>query len=180
MVLKRIPIPDIVTKLVKYDPETGVLSRKTTREVKFSQSTEHVYHKRISPGGYISIWIKGTTYYGHRIAWFLMTGEQPPVDIDHRDRDKGNNKWSNLRAATRADNIVNRRHKVRDLPVGVDRTADGQYRSRISRNGTRYVLGSTFKNPDDAHAAYLLKAVVLHGEFSSVLAGLVSKPEGVE
>ena len=37
----------------------------------------------------------------HHLVWLLKTGELPSLSIDHRDRDPGNNQYSNLRLATR-------------------------------------------------------------------------------
>jgi HNH endonuclease/AP2 domain len=43
----------------------------------------------------------------HRLVWFLHYGEFPTLDLDHIDRDKGNNHISNLREATKSENLRN-------------------------------------------------------------------------
>ena len=43
----------------------------------------------------------------HQLAWLLVTGEYAD-EIDHKDRDKQNNKWDNLRKATPTLNNNNR------------------------------------------------------------------------
>ncbi|MDR8091104.1 HNH endonuclease [Burkholderia gladioli] len=45
----------------------------------------------------------------HRVIWKLVTGDDPgDALIDHRDCDGYNNRWSNLRLATKAQNSMNR------------------------------------------------------------------------
>ena len=43
----------------------------------------------------------GVRLYAHRLAFWFMEGELPPGEVDHKDRDKLNNRWSNLRHADR-------------------------------------------------------------------------------
>ncbi len=51
--------------------------------------------------------IDGASHDLHRIAWLYVKGEWPVDEIDHKDRDKQNNKWLNLRPATRKQNLEN-------------------------------------------------------------------------
>ena len=52
--------------------------------------------------------IKEKIYRMHRIAWFLYYKQDPgPLQIDHIDRDKKNNKISNLRLVTHQQNQFN-------------------------------------------------------------------------
>ena len=44
----------------------------------------------------------------HRLAWFYCYGKFPDFTIDHLDNDKTNNRISNLRDATNADNSQNK------------------------------------------------------------------------
>lgn len=43
----------------------------------------------------------------HRLAWFMTYGEWPCADVDHKDRDRSNNRISNLRLLTRSSNLLN-------------------------------------------------------------------------
>ena len=44
----------------------------------------------------------------HRVVWMWMTGEDPgDLYLDHIDRDRGNNRWWNLRVGTAELNSVN-------------------------------------------------------------------------
>lgn len=97
-----------VCDLLAYDPASGSFVWKVET---------HCHGGKILPGdaagsvkdGYIIIALFGLPYRAHHLAWLIMTGEWPPVetDIDHRDRQRNNNAWSNLRLATRSENNMN-------------------------------------------------------------------------
>jgi len=87
-----------------YDPDTGLFTRK--QSVGASKAGSVVTYT--FPGcGYIGIRIDGFLYYGHRLAWFYMTGRWPEGEIDHKDRVRPNNAFSNLREATPQQNRQN-------------------------------------------------------------------------
>jgi hypothetical protein len=110
------------------------------------------------------IGLDGRQYLAHRLAFFYMTGEWPPHQIDHIDRDPANNRWPNLRPATQGQNNVNKVAKrTCDLPRGVTPNGSG-YAARIKKNRVSYHLG-TFRTPQEAHQAYLDAATKIHGEF---------------
>lgn len=56
---------------------------------------------------YLNVYIENKVYKVHRIIYFLETGEQP-VEIDHKDKDKLNNKFNNLRDGTDGVNARNK------------------------------------------------------------------------
>lgn len=58
--------------------------------------------------GYKRIKIDGQTHIASRLAFLYMTGQWPKDEVDHIDRDPGNDCWSNLREATRLENLQNR------------------------------------------------------------------------
>ena len=58
--------------------------------------------------GYQTIGISGKTYKAHRLAWLYMEGYFPNnIDIDHIDHNPANNKFKNLRLASRQCNMRN-------------------------------------------------------------------------
>lgn len=57
--------------------------------------------------GYINIRFDDVLYFAHRLAWFYVKGIWPNM-IDHRNRVRTDNRWSNLRDATREQNQHNR------------------------------------------------------------------------
>jgi hypothetical protein len=112
--------------------------------------------------------IDGRQYAAHRLAWLHMTGEWPPADIDHANGDPGDNRWNNLRAATRAQNISNGRKRSTNTSgfKGVSwRSAKEKWQAAITVNGLKRFLGY-FDDPAEAHAAYVRAAEKYHGEFA--------------
>lgn len=90
--------------LLAYDPLTGVITRKTGRACRGGKIGTVAGYAR--PGGYVEIQLPLGKQYAHRLAFVLM-GEKCPGVVDHIDRNRGNNAWGNLRAATVALNTMN-------------------------------------------------------------------------
>lgn len=91
-------------ELLHYDPLTGTF----TRLVAASNAGAGAHAGCAAKNGYMRCNVDGRLYYMHRLAWLYMTGGWPAGDIDHVDGDRANNRWANLRAATRSQNAQNR------------------------------------------------------------------------
>ncbi|MGI8404596.1 MAG: HNH endonuclease [Thermomicrobiales bacterium] len=90
------------------------------------------------------------------------------VDIDHWDGDGLNDRRSNLRIATRSQNMVNVPLRSNNTSgyVGVSWSkASGKWRSAIKQNDRQIHLG-LFTSAAEAARAYDLKARELFGEFA--------------
>lgn len=90
----------------------------------------------------------------------------PPEEIDHINGNTLDNRYENLRLATRSQNAQNRRRKKnKDLPKGVtlDR-ATGKYCAKITCDKKTQVIGY-YATAEEAHLMYKMKAMELHGEF---------------
>jgi hypothetical protein len=89
-------------------------------------------------------------------------------EVDHRDNNGLNNQRSNLRAATHAQNMRNRRlglnNKSGHRGVFWDKNRE-KWRAEISADGEARYLGR-YENISDAVTAYEIAAVSLHGEFA--------------
>ena len=119
--------------------------------------------------GYVNVKIYGKLYRGHHIAWLFMTGEWPPLDsdIDHVDRNRSNNAWTNLRLATRAQNNVNtagRRDNKSGHPGVSFRKDTEKWHARITIGG-RVVLLGNFARIEDAIAARRVAETTAYGSF---------------
>lgn len=85
-----------------YDPETGVFTRLISK----ARGKAGRVAGSLS-NGYVRVPLDRKVYKAHRLAWLYMTGEWPAGIIDHVDRNRSNNRWSNLREVTAAGNAQN-------------------------------------------------------------------------
>lgn len=153
---------DRLRYLFDYDPDTGVFTRRVT--VTHNARAGDVAGSPTS-AGYLSIWVDGKAYLAHRLAVLYMTGEWPKSEVDHRDTNRRNNRWNNLRDATGIENATNRRKprpNTRSGYIGVKASATpGKWRADIKVGGRYRNLG-TFTSPEEAHAAYVKAKRQLH------------------
>lgn len=68
---------------------------------------------------YIYITVDGVRYSAHRLAWFYVYGVWPTHEIDHKNEIRHDNRWSNLRPATRGENEQNQSVAQRNSKSGV-------------------------------------------------------------
>ncbi len=99
---------------------------------------------------------------------FLRAGIQIDGEIDHRNRDRLDNRLCNLRLCTHAQNIRNRgipRHNTSGF-LGVSfHKASGRWRGHVQLNGKQYSAGYYATAPAAAVARDILVSK-LHGEFA--------------
>lgn len=152
-------------RLLHYDPETGVWTRliQTNSRCWIGKRADTPYNSN-----YRRISIDGVYFAAHRLAWFYVTGCWPSALIDHKDRDGQNNRWENLREATKALNAANaklRRENTSGLKGVSWGKRDGKWRAYISSGGKFFSLGQ-FDCPAAAHFSYLVEADKHFGKFA--------------
>lgn len=155
-------------EIVNYAPETGLftLLQATARRPAGAVMNNNFMKEETRA---TKVCVPGMGAYGAgRLAWFYVTGEWPPAEVDHRDNDGWNQRWLNLREATRSQNQANTRcYRSNKFGLkGVHFSKDrGLYRAMIQKDKQRISLGS-FKDEASAAAAYAAAAANLHGEFA--------------
>jgi hypothetical protein len=167
------PSMEYLHECFNYEPATGKLFWKARPESHFANP-----HTCLAMNGrfagkeaasinstYRQVSLDLQIYLQHRIIWKWMTGEQPPPFIDHKDGDKLNNRWANLRSATKSEQNWNVGKNIKNTSgyKGVSR-AHGKWRANIRIGNVQKHLG-LFPTAEEAAVAYKLAARSLHGAF---------------
>lgn len=160
----------LVDSLVAYDPDTGEVRWKHRPDADPWWNGRHAGRltKTKDKDGYNVIVINGRRYTLHRIAFLLMTARWPTDDIDHINGTRDDNRWVNLREATRAQNLWNMRLKASNTSgfKGVSWSkVMNKWLAQIRTPGTNRMLGY-FATPEEAADAYRKAATELRGEFA--------------
>ena len=153
----------ILCKHVKYDHVTGLFFRKKSTGLV-------VIPVRVTKAGYGFVVIAGKRYMAHRLAHLYVFRWLPkePLQIDHINRNKLDNRIGNLRVVTPSQNMYN---------IGMISSNSSGYRgvtqerskflALIRYQGVSKRLG-LFDTPEEASEAYNLARKELHGEFVNV------------
>jgi hypothetical protein len=144
---------DHLRSLLDYNPETGTFVWKAHK-----QRPDLIGKQAGSPTntGYWAIAVHNKKRLAHRLAWLYMTGNEPTMHIDHKDGNKQNNKFDNLRQVSRHGNLQNMRKPTKANKsgfLGVSRH-QGKWRMQIMVNGAS-IRQSGFDTLEEAHEAYL-------------------------
>lgn len=146
-------------ELFRYDSKTGYLVRRSTGKVAGSRHAK----------GYRQIAIDRQGYLLHRVIWFFVYGFWPPSQIDHINRQRDDNRITNLRMATQSENNANQPVRKDNQTSGLKGVTlhrkTGLWRARLKKDSREISLGY-FNTPEEAHAAYCKAASETFGEFA--------------
>jgi hypothetical protein len=118
--------------------------------------------------GYWEIGLFGRQYKAHRLAWLYVIGKWPPRDLDHKNQNKLDNRFSNLREATRSQNNINRSaaSKYESGRIGVCwHSQSDKWRAYITVEGRQISLG-LFDGIGDAISARENAEIFYYGEYA--------------
>lgn len=173
---KDLPSPELLRKLLRYEPDTGkLLWLQRPREMFSSLRAYKTWNAQnanklalnTNRRGYKCGAIFDTIYPAHRVCWALYYGKWPEQTIDHINGIKSDNKISNLRDVPHSKNCQAFRTfkstRSNGQPPGVTihkEKRNKPYRARIMIDGKCKSLGY-FGCPDDAGKAYQKARVTL-------------------
>lgn len=143
--------------LFEYSPDTGAITSSEGRA------------DLLRGDGYHVVRTHGRTYLAHRLAVLLMTGDWPTDIVDHRDLNRGNNVWANLRQATRRQNQQNHATQARNTSgvKGVSWVASrSKWVAQLSIDGRTKNLGR-YQTKEEAEAVVRAARETYHGEFAN-------------
>lgn len=133
-------------ELLHYDPATGVFTWIVSPRANV-KAGDRAGHTRKKDGRIdrVVIRIDGSIYYAHRLAWLYIKGKWPKKEIDHKNVDATDNRFTNLRDVSHAVNMDNRKRAQKNSLtgfLGVTRNTHGKkFTARLQCNGN-YILDS--------------------------------------
>lgn len=156
-----------------------MITRKRLKEIlRYDENNGEFYWRFWKPGvrcdllaggldkkGYVIIVIDGKHYKAHRLVWLYKTGEWPVDQIDHRDLNKSNNKWDNIRQSGNEGNSYNRTIQTNNTSGcrGVGKFKN-KWRAVIKLQGVTTHIG-LFDTIEEASLAYNKIAKEEFGKF---------------
>lgn len=145
-----------------YDPDNGYFFWKISPKSGIQAGSRAGYFD----GKYWRIGFKGSAYKASRLAWLYTTGAWPADQIDHISGEKTDDRFSNLREATNAQNCLNRKVKASNK-LGVKGVHKKRYGfvAQVVIDG-KYVLNKQFRTLEAAKAAYDAAAAKAHGQYA--------------
>ncbi len=150
---------NLLTRL-SYDPTSGIVTWKDGKR-------KGQRAGGLDPRGYRVIAPIDGWFLEHRLIFALM-GEAIPEEVDHIDRNRSNNTWSNLRASTCEENNQNKGaiSTSKTGIKGVSPIGNGTWRGSVYYKGNN--LRKTFKCIIDAEKWVIEKRKELHGKFAYI------------
>lgn len=155
---RPLPSTEYLHSLFVYDPDEGTLVRRDGGQSAYAKHSQ----------GYWQTEIDGDQYLSHRIIWKMVTGEERP-EIDHKNSHRRNNRWINLRSDDGSGNRRNKNLTARNksgFKGACFCRQTGRWKATI-RDGSKQVWLGRFATVEEAHAAYLKAAAVIHGQFAN-------------
>lgn len=153
-------------EVLHYSPETGEFRWRVMTS--FRRPVGMLAGDKKKGSGYVLIGVDKFRYRAHRLAWLYMTGEWPSLQVDHKDTDRANNRWENLRLATNQQNQINSRVSKNSLS-GVKGVFWSKQRQKWCAKlsiGKRQYHGGFYDDINEAAAAYMRLATAHFGEFA--------------
>lgn len=158
----KIPTQERLHELFDYDELSGNLIRLVSR----GRAKAGINGGTVHWSGYMQINVDGVKYQLSRIIWLHKTGQWPIAEIDHKNGVKNDNRWCNLREASKVENGRNRPKKPcknSHLPKNVRKNGKG-YQAFFYHN-QKFVSLGTYKTSEEAGKIAKEHISQVYGEF---------------
>lgn len=154
-------------EVLDYDPLTGEFSWRDRLGSGGHNRQKDRDAGSVRADGYRYIFIDYVAYVAARLAFFWMMGRWPRGQMDHKNRDRSDDRWSNLREATPTQNQGNKINRNNALGLkGVCWEASRhKFKAYIEVAGRSVNLGR-FDTAEEAQAAYAEAAQKYFGKFA--------------
>jgi hypothetical protein len=162
---QKILTAERLREIVVYDALTGIFIRRIDTNNGRWKAGQVV--GSIGSDGYLLVSIDGQQYRANRAAWLYMKGVWPAGEVDHKDTDKLNNRWLNLRDVPPLFNQQNKRKARKNNKsglLGVFPNKKG-FSSQLRIPGGKRIHLGTWKTPEEAHAAHMEAKLKYHEGF---------------
>ena len=153
-----------IRRLFLYEPETGRFLNRIDRP----HAKAGILAGCPNIQGYWYVKVHGTRYPVTHLIWVWMTRTWPEAEVDHENLKPGDNRWNNLRDATRSEQCINKGRYARPNRFGlrgVKQISKDRYAATICTKQVEKYLGP-FSTPELAALAYDVEAKKQHGEFA--------------
>lgn len=167
----KLPSQKFLKECFRYERSTGKLFWKKRPTKHFTSDREFrrwnnryagdEAFKAVTSWGHRRGRVEGHSFLAHRVVWKIVTGNEPPDVIDHKDRNGQNNRWKNLREATTSQNCMNAIRKGVYFCKEHDR-----WRVHISISGKKTKIGD-YKTEREAIEARQKAVREVYGEFAA-------------
>lgn len=156
----------VAANVLSLDHETGHLFWKENVSASARKGARAGYVDIAT--GYRLVRYRGRSYPEHHIVWLLTHGVMPAGFLDHRNRDRSDNRSTNLREATATENTQNvlAQKNSKTGIRGVYWSSQHQkWKAQISVFGRRLFIGS-FDDLNEAAQARARAEKQYFGEFA--------------
>jgi hypothetical protein len=151
-------------ELLDYDSSTGLF---TWRQSRGGWGAGRVAGN-LQWDGYVRIGLDGCQFPAHQLAWLWVHGSWPSQQLDHVNRDRSDNRITNLRESSQSQNLANTTLRYNNTSgyKGVSKVrASGKWLATIKVMGKSKYLG-TYETPEEAHESYMAALRATHGDFA--------------
>lgn len=161
-IVRRDPTHAELLAIIHYNPETGRFTHLRTS----GKAKKGAIAGNIAPNGYWQLRVFNKLFAASRLAWFYMTGEWPRETIDHINGIRTDDRWSNLRLASKTENNWNT-GPMSNCKSGLKGAwrckSTGRWLSMLEVNRKRIWLGR-FDTAEEAHKAWIEAASKIRGK----------------